>query len=452
MAARAPGPRAAGCGGAYFIASLCLAAALSGGASLGGGASAHEACPLQQAAPWQQRPAVCPALAPLPLNVSSAAQHPLPFRVPLPAATDALVARTLAAHPPTRYNDGGRAEWALDLSDPAVRAVVDPIAAAFDAASAPLVFASLLVAEHAPGAADQRMHGDRAAALPRTVHALVYLTDVATPAQGALELECCGPVLGQRGSGSTYLPGHRHRGLANVAGPARRVALGLAFSAAPAGSSVHTIMSPNGVEGYILAMAALFYYSVLAAYVGGFLCWYCAAAACSWPRPAFCYPCTACAEFSRHRASCTAAEQSSCDSSGYLALALLLALLTGQGVGAVGVAFFVMLLVIPATAAAALVWAYLATLQSLLRQQQPLSQCMGRVAWVPAALFLLILALTAFAAYSSYDYESAFWALLSALPFIAISGAPVFLIYRRLGAPPAYTLVAAAQAPAEQHV
>ncbi len=367
--------------------------------------------------------------------------------MPLPAATDALVARTLAVHPPSRYNDGGRAEWALDLSDPTVRAVVDPIAAAFDAASAPLVFASLLVAEHAPGTADQRMHGDKAAMLPRTVHALVYLTDVASPAQGALELECCGPVLGPRGSGSTYLPGDRHRGRANVAGPARRVALGLAFSAAPAGSSVRTIMSPKGAEVLVIFLVAYCYCAALAVYVGGFCCWYCAAAACGWPRPAFCYPCTLCADFSRHRASCTAAEQRSCNSSGYLALALLVVLnllcVWNGGLFLNGV-FYLLLVAIPSTTGAALLWAHLATLQSLLRQQEPLSLCMGRVAWAPVALF-----------YGTLPYFVMFFLgnpvapdWVRTLLFFIILGAPAALLYRRRGAPAAYAQVAA-QAPAE---
>lgn len=271
---------------------------------------------------------------------------------------------------------------------------------------------------------------------------------------------------------------------------------------------------------------------LLIVYVPCFLCCYFAAAACGRSRPAFCclYPCTGSADCGRNRASCTAVEQSSCDSSGYLALvsfslfllnqwwfsgmgaekdlhfiggsdfmiiactcvvpvtaafyvlwafgatpsrlcmdsngylalasfflfiSLGIMLLgtykndlpveTGLGTLTLGILFFLLEILVFPVMAASLLWAYLAALQSLLRQQEPLTPCMGRVAWVPVVLLLPILPLALSTSALVFDA----W-LSSILILFCIAGAPAALVLcRRRGAPTAYEHVAAAQAPPE---
>jgi hypothetical protein len=113
-----------------------------------------------------------------------------------------------------------------------------------------------------------------------------------------------------------------------------------------------------------------------------------------------------------------------------------------------GLLFYIIFLGIPSATVAALLWAHLATLQLLLRQQEPLSLCMGRVAWVPVALFLVTLPFFLLITTNFLlGNPGASTRILNELLFLALLDAPAILLYRRRGAPPAYAQVAA-QAPA----
>ena len=176
------------------------------------------------------------------------------------ASAQAAVA---AARRPTQVKSGGRDEYALPLDSEAVLGALEQLrAAAADGAGSapetaalrralakPLRFASVLIARGgtAPDA-HQDVHADDAADADAD-RVVLYLTDVSSAADGAVEMEGQ-VVLGPAGTAAVYSGSTRHRGLANSAeAGGDRWALALAFSRTP--KAVRTV----GIDPSVLLYA-----------------------------------------------------------------------------------------------------------------------------------------------------------------------------------------------------
>ena len=166
-----------------------------------------------------------------------------PFRIARVAVSPGLLAAAIAradsgaAHRVAK--PGGRSELALPLDAPGLADLLH----ALGRSPRDLVFASLLVA-HRGHTAHQPFHSDGDGSDALASRALVYLSDVAGPDDGAIEFAGAEAVVGACGTAVSYAASALHRGRANAAGRADRLAIGLAFSRT--GALVETIGGGGG--------------------------------------------------------------------------------------------------------------------------------------------------------------------------------------------------------------